>query len=119
MSCWTYVTGWIECNPFGKTQEEKEYVECISLEELNRIVAQGYEIKLTLSKNIFSTLLAMKKYKIKEEIKAKTYPTKDLATIRPITFGAEKTLIIKNAVATGIPFFVKYNKINGGRTCHQ
>lgn len=26
MSCWTYVTGWIECNPFGETQEEKEYV---------------------------------------------------------------------------------------------
>lgn len=26
MSCWTYVTGWIECSPFGETQEEKEYV---------------------------------------------------------------------------------------------
>lgn len=26
MSCWTYVTGWIECMPFGRTQEEREYI---------------------------------------------------------------------------------------------
>lgn len=26
MSIWSYVTGWIQCAPFGRTQEEKEYV---------------------------------------------------------------------------------------------
>lgn len=26
MSCWTYVAGWIECCPAGRTQEEKEYI---------------------------------------------------------------------------------------------
>ena len=26
MSCWSYATGWIECLPFGRTQEEKEYI---------------------------------------------------------------------------------------------
>lgn len=26
MSYWSYATGWIECMPFGRTQEEKEYI---------------------------------------------------------------------------------------------
>ena len=31
----------------------------------------------------------------------------------------ENTLTIKNAVATGIPFLVRYKRINGGKICHQ
>ena len=41
MSCWSYITGWVQVQPMGRTQEEKEYILKTVLNHLP--VVQGSE----------------------------------------------------------------------------
>ena len=74
-----------------------------------------------LNPTILSTMTSGDKYgyEIIDEIKAITQPTNDFIIIKPTTVVEEKTLTIRKAVATGIPFLVKNKRIKGGKICHQ
>lgn len=41
MSCWSYITGWVQVQPMGRTQEEKDYILKTVLNHLP--VVQGSE----------------------------------------------------------------------------